>query len=362
MNIAAVRRSLRGWYRREARDLPWRRARDPYHIWLSEIMLQQTRVEAALPYYERFVALFPTVAKLAAAPIDDVLKLWAGLGYYTRARNLHAAARTVIADFAGDFPRTRSALETLPGVGRYTAGAVASIAFGERVPVVDGNVKRVLVRLYGIETCVDDADTLDQLWSLAAEVVPLRNPGEFNQALMELGARICVPKRPRCGECPLVTRCLARRAGIETRLPVRRGKKAVPQVEAVAAAIEKGGRVLLVQRPLRGLLGGMWEFPGGERHGRGRRRGALADRVWDTVGLEVAVLEKLGMVEHVFSHRRLRLHVYRCAYLRGRVRRRWHMAARWVSLRKGRGAMRVARGLALASLDRKAVELLVGAE
>ena len=356
MSTAAIRRALRAWYRREARDLPWRRTRDPYCIWLSEIMLQQTRVEAALPYYERFVGRFPTVERLAAAKLDDVLALWAGLGYYSRARNMHAAARAVVDDWGGEFPRAAADLQKLPGVGRYTAGAVASIALGERVPVVDGNVKRVLARLGGIETSIDEAETVERMWAWAEELVPPGEPGEFNQALMELGARVCVPKRPRCEACPLTRLCVAREKGLTERLPVRREKKAAPQVRAVAAVIEKDGRVLMVQRPPRGLLGGMWELPGAEIDPGAKPAAVVSAAVKQCAGLEVKAGALLGEVEHVFTHRRLRVFIYRCAYVGGRVRRRRHVAARWVRLKGGDGL----RGMALASLDRKVLEIGLG--
>jgi A/G-specific adenine glycosylase len=220
-----VRAALLRWYRANRRDLPWRRTRDPYRIWLSEILLQQTRVETGLPYYERFVAAFPTVADLAAAPLDRVLKLWDGLGYYTRARNLHRAARLVVHERGGVLPRTAEQWQQLPGIGRYTAGAIASIAFDAAVPVVDGNVKRVFARVFCIERCIDAPAIQTELWRIAADLLPPTAPGDFNQSLMELGARLCTPRKPRCADCPIRRCCAAHAAGAQDRLPRRRPKK-----------------------------------------------------------------------------------------------------------------------------------------
>src|ERR1035438_6680659 len=196
------RRDLLHWYRRHHRQLPWRATRDPYRIWVSEIMLQQTRVETVLPYYARWLRAFPTVHALAQAKDDRVLKLWEGLGYYSRARNLHRAARIVVREYDGKLPRTANGLRQLPGIGRYTAGAIASIAFGERVPLVDGNVARVFARIFAITTNVKAPRTMDKLWQLAEQLIPDRDPGDFNQALMELGALVCTPKNPRCDAWP----------------------------------------------------------------------------------------------------------------------------------------------------------------
>lgn len=225
IDARSFRRALLAWYRANARDMPWRRTTDPYAIWLSEIMLQQTRVDQGTPYYERFIATFPNVHALARASEDRVLKLWEGLGYYSRARNLHRAAKIVSSEYAGTFPQSAEQLQTLPGVGRYTAGAIASIAFGERVPVLDGNVIRVLSRVFNIEACTDEPKVRDQLWEIAATLVPARDPGDFNQAMMELGARVCTPNAPLCAQCPVQKHCCARAKGVESQRPVRRKKR-----------------------------------------------------------------------------------------------------------------------------------------
>jgi A/G-specific adenine glycosylase len=311
--------------------MPWRRNRDPYSVWLSEIIFQQTRIDQGTPYYERFIAAFPDVEALASAPDDAVLKLWEGLGYYTRARNLHKAARVIVHERASRLPETAAEWEQLPGVGRYTAGAIASIAFGERVPVLDGNVKRVLSRLYDIADNIDDAATLDRLWSLADDLTPQRAPGDFNQAIMELGARICAPKIPLCETCPVRTRCQARAAGTQHQRPVRRAKKAVPHYEIVIAAIRKNGRYLVGKRPASGLLGGLWEFPGGKVHSGETHECALRRAAIEEIGVEVKVGGLVASVNHAYSHFRVTVNVYRCEALSGTPKARTHTELKWVA-------------------------------
>ena len=325
-----LRRALLAWYRRNARDLPWRRSGDPYRVWLSEILLQQTRVETALPYYKRLTEAFPTVRDLAAADEDGLLKLWEGLGYYNRARNLHKAARLIVNEDRGGFPQTAEEWQRLAGVGRSTANAIASIAFGEPVPVLDGNVKRVLARLFDIRRSIDGSGTLAELWSLAQMLVAPRAPGDFNQALMELGARVCIPKRPRCDKCPVRQECDARARSRQGRLPVHRQKQPLPHHELVAAAIEKNGRFLLGKRPAGGLLGGLWEFPSG-RVARGEsHHEALARVLRDELGVKIKIGALAASVNHAYSHFRITLHVYRCALAAGRPRARRYSEIKWI--------------------------------
>jgi len=340
-----MRRALLRWYRRSARALPWRATRDPYRVWVSEILLQQTRVETALPYYERFVDALPTVDALAAAPLDRVLRLWAGVGYYGRARRLHEAARVVVRERGGRFPSSSDEWQRLPGIGRYTAGAMASIVSGEPTPAVDGNVKRVLARLYGIEASIDAGPTQADLWRRAALLVARRSPGDFNQAMMELGARVCTARRPACAACPLRRWCVAWRDGLQDRLPVRSARRPVPRVDAVGGLVCEEDRCLLVRRLPTGLLGGLWTLPGGELR-RGENHGdALRRHLRAMLGVEVEVGKRLAAVRHEFSHRRLRIHVYRCQ-LPGPVGLGGGEMLRWVSRgRLGRYAM--------AAVDRK---------
>ena len=328
---ASLRSALLRWYRRERRDLPWRRTRDPYRVWISEAMLQQTRVETVIPYYERFLARFPDVGALADARMDDVLGVWQGLGYYSRARNLKRAAEQVRDRFGGALPDTAETLRELPGVGRYTAGAVASIAFDQPEPIVDGNVARVLSRIHGLRDDVKSPGGQARLWEEAGGLVRGRSPGDLNQALMELGATVCTPRSPACGRCPARGLCAARCSGDPEALPVNAKRPRVLAVDAVAAWLERRGRALAVKRPEAGLLGGLWDLPGddlasGEPPAAGLRR-ALRERV----GLDVGPVRKLGTVEHAFTHRRLRLHVYRCQAEAGRVRLRGFDAHRWVA-------------------------------
>jgi len=349
----SLRRALLAWYRKSARDLAWRRTRDPYRVWLSEIMLQQTRVDTVAPYYERFTERFPTLASLAEAELDDVLHAWAGLGYYSRARNLHAAARRVMNDCNGQVPDSVDRLRALPGIGRYTAGAIASIAFGRRAAVLDGNVKRVLARLYSIERSIDEAATLAALWNLSEELLPSRSPGDFNQALMELGARLCTARSPRCGVCPLRPHCAAAERGLAETLPVRSAKRPPREVSAAAAAIRLRGRFLLLQRPRRGSLGGLWEMPTVEASPGARRLDSRRVEAWvaRNVGLAIRVEHALGVVRHAFTHKRIRLRVYSCSCDDNNVNLRTHSAARWLRPAEF-------ERVALAALDRKALALL----
>lgn len=329
--LGALRRRLLAWYDAHHRDLPWRRTRDPYAIWVSETMLQQTRVETVVPYYERFLARFPDVAALAEADLEDVYALWTGLGYYSRARNLHAAARRVVGHHDGRLPGDADALRELPGIGRYTAGALASIAFDREEPLVDGNVVRVLARRFGIREDVGERGVMEQFWSIATDLVRGPRPGDLNQALMELGATVCTPRAPRCGACPLRAACAARAAGDPEALPIKTKRTRVRPVAAVAAWVDRGGRGLAVRRAEGGLLGGLWELPGGELLCGESPEAALPRCLEQAVGLRVEAVEPVGAVEHLFTHRRLNLHVFRCRAPAGRVRRQGFVAHRWLA-------------------------------
>lgn len=329
-NPRALRERLLAWFKAEARDLPFRGTTDPYAVWVSEIILQQTRVDQGTPYYNRFVAAFPTVEALAAAPEEAVLKLWEGLGYYSRARNLHAAARMVCEQHGGRFPETAAQLRMLPGVGPYTAAAVASIAFGERVAVLDGNVKRVLARLYALDDCIDAPETERELWRLAQTLVPPRNPGDFNQAMMELGARVCTPRTPACMACPAASECRAHAEGREAELPVRKPKAATPLHEIVTAVIERDGCFLVGRRPHGGMLGGLWEFPGGKVEKGEDHALALARECREELGVTVRVGGLVACVRHAYTHFRIVMSVYRCEITDGEPAALAHTELRWV--------------------------------
>ena len=301
-------RALLAWYDRHARDLPWRARRgeraDPYAVWLSEIMLQQTTVAAVKSYYEKFLARWPRVTDLAAAPVEAIMQAWAGLGYYSRARNLHACAIRVAADHGGLFPDTEEGLRALPGVGPYTAAAIAAIAFGRRAAVVDGNVERVVTRLFAIAEPMPKAKAL-----VRAEVerlTPAERPGDFAQAMMDLGATLCSPRNPACSLCPFVDACAARAAGEMERYPVKAPKSARPARQGAAFVLQRAdGAVLVRTRPPRGLLGGMTEFPGTEWKGGFDHAGAKA------LAPCAARWRRLeGSVEHVFTHFSLSLVVF----------------------------------------------------
>jgi A/G-specific adenine glycosylase len=325
--VRAIRRRLLAFFDASARDLPWRRSGDPYAIWVSEVMAQQTRIDTVIPYYEDWLRRFPDVHALADAPLDDVLKAWEGLGYYSRARNLHAAARVVAERHGGAVPGDYAALRALPGIGDYTAGAVASIAFGVPAPVVDGNVRRVLARL------LDEAAPAPAwLRQVAAELVPADRPGDFNQALMELGSLVCTPRSPRCDECPLRSWCLARARGTQADRPRRQPKKTTPAYDFATLILRRpDGHVLLTRRPEGGLLAGMWTFPGTEPM-PGESVATAALRLARELGIRSTRRRTahVGEVAHAFSHRR---ETYRCELLEVTARQAAQVTAtdaRWV--------------------------------
>lgn len=326
----SFRKKLLAWYRVEARDLPWRGSKDPYAIWVSEIVLQQTRVDQGTPYIQRFLKRFPTVRALAAAEQDDVLKLWEGLGYYSRARNLHRAAKIVFGDLGGELPRTAKQWQELPGVGRYTAGAIASIAFGECAPVLDGNVKRVLSRLIDLEACIDDTQVTNDLWEVAQALVKGKLPGDFNQAMMELGAEVCKPKQPLCESCPVKSHCASFAADSQSSRPVRRAKAKVPHHDIVIAAISKNGRYLLGKRPPKGLLGGLWEFPGGKVEKDESHEKALKREVREELGITVRPGDHIATVNHAYTHFKVTLHVFHCQHRKGTPTPAAHTELKWV--------------------------------
>ena len=314
------------WYHTSKRDLPWRGHPSPYAVWVSEIMLQQTRVEAVIPYFERWMRLFPNVQALAQASEQEVLNAWEGLGYYSRARNLHRAARVVVEQYNGEIPRDLNELRQLPGVGRYTLGAIASIAFGMDVSALDGNIKRVYSRIFDVTEPVDSAVGERILWALADKNLPKGNAGDYNQALMDLGATICVPKNPRCLICPVMQLCEARQRGTQNQRPVKSPKKEVPHYVHAAGVVIERGKVLLSQRPSNGLLGGMWEFPNGRVDGDPakelprvlksaynlRFRVIRASTGGDNAGHSDPPLgAKLGTVHHGYSHFSVEVHVFR---------------------------------------------------
>jgi A/G-specific adenine glycosylase len=274
LEAGPIARRLLDWYRRTRRDLPWRETPDPYRVWVSEIMLQQTQVERVKDYFTRFLDRFPTVHSLARAPEREVLRLWEGLGYYRRARQLHAAAKRIVADHGGEFPDTAAGLQSLPGIGRYTAGAIASIAFGAREPILEANSRRVFARLVGHDLPAGGSSD-ERLWQVAGELVPARDPGLFNQAVMDLGAILCTPSRPQCERCPLAEHCTAHQAGRTAEIPAPTARRATKLVREVAVVIRHGDRVVVERRPAGAWWEGLWDFPlaaAGEKAAPGDRR------------------------------------------------------------------------------------------
>ena len=332
-DLAVLGQRLLGWYERHHRDLPWRHTRDPYAIWVAETMLQQTRVETAINYYERFLTRFPTLQALAEAPLDDLLKVWEGLGYYARARNLQQAARQVVQDLGGCLPSAPENLLLLPGVGRYTAAAVASIAYGHDVVALDGNLHRVLCRLFSIDDDPGRPNTQRALEKLALAMLVPGRAGEFNQALMDLGAMICTPVSPRCLICPLLGLCQAQREGIQADLPIRATRTHRPQRDVTAGVIWDGdGHFLITRRPLDGMLGGLWEFPGGKRRPGEELPVCLRREIEEELAIEIEVDDLMCVVEHTFTHFHMILYVFLCRWLKGQPQCLGCTDLRWVTL------------------------------
>jgi A/G-specific adenine glycosylase len=329
---AGLHRPLLAWFRRNRRDLPWRRRRDPYSVWVSEVMLQQTQAATVARYFDRFIERFPSLEALARAGEEEVVGLWSGLGYYHRARNLLRGARHVLQHNAGVFPRTLEGALAVPGVGLYTASAVLSIAHGAALPVVDGNVRRVLARLLALRGPRWRSE--GAYYNLADELLDRQDPGAWNEALMELGATVCRPGRPACEACPLRARCAGFAKGLAHRLPEGRRRRSPVDVSVAAALIERGGRVLLVRRPAGRLLSRLWELP--QTDMEGEASADLARSLKERHGLDVAIGPLIARAHHAITYRRIRLAGYR-ASVRGTVPRdperfRWATPAELASL------------------------------
>ena len=305
--IKTFGRRLLRWYDRARRDLPWRATiPDPYHVLLSETMLQQTQVGTVLPYFHRFIGRYPTLEDLAGADLQEVLRLWQGLGYYSRARNLHACAQRVVAEHGGRVPADVETLLDLPGVGRYTAGAIASLAYGTRAPILDGNVMRVLCRIDQFETDPRQREMQLRLWRRAEEILPEGRVGDFNSALMELGATVCTPKNPQCLLCPVRAHCQAAAAGVQDRIPLPKKSKATPLYRRQVLCVRRGERYLIQQRPAKGRWAGMWQFKTLEANGRSMTQ--------DRLEFGVAALRKLGVIRHALTHRRYEFQAWTAEY------------------------------------------------
>lgn len=329
----SLQKELLDWYDVHRRDLPWRRERTPYTCWISEMMLQQTRVDTVIPYYERWMKRFPNAASLAEAEEEEVLRLWEGLGYYSRARSLHKAARVLMERHGGEIPADAAALRKLPGIGPYTAGAIVSTAFQLPEAALDGNIRRVYSRLFDVGTPVREPETEKRLWQIAREQLDLSRPGDYNEALMDLGAGICVPGVPDCLICPLREACLACERGTASERPVQKAAPAVPHYEVTAAVIQDAeqGTYLMTRRPAKGLLGGMWEFPGGKREAGESLEECLIREIREELGVRVTVGASVGTYRHAYTHFKVTLHAFRCGIVEGVPRPLAADGLRWVT-------------------------------
>ncbi|MCE1251935.1 MAG: A/G-specific adenine glycosylase [Anaerolineae bacterium] len=321
------------WYDLNARRMPWRGAADEYGVWISEIMLQQTQVDTVIPYYLRWMQRFPTLADLAAATEQDVLQLWEGLGYYSRARNLLKAARRVVKDYDGKLPSDRRELQTLPGIGPYTAGAIASIAFGLDEATLDGNIRRVMARLFNVEIPARSPEGEKLLWSLVSAHLPSGRAGDYNQALMDLGATICTPATPACRKCPLEAFCQARALGVQLERPVLPVRPVVPHYIVTAAVIQnENNHVLIAQRPPNGLLGGLWEFPGGKLESGESLPEGLKREIVEELAAQIEVGAPFGVYRHAYTHYKVTLHAFLCRLKTGQTPQALEASElRWVS-------------------------------
>jgi len=344
MNYSKIAAWLIDWHDPGQRALPWRNApagqRDAYAVWISEVMAQQTRLETVAAYFTEWMERFPTLEALAAADQQEVLKMWEGLGYYARARNLHRAAQQVVKQHGGQIPQGRDELLALPGIGAYTVGAIRSLAFGQAEPVLDGNVKRVLSRLADIEQPIDASATRKRLWELArrlVEAAPAGQAGALNEALMELGATLCTPTNPRCLICPIQRACLAAQRGAQHLRPVKAPPKRTPHFDVAAGIIWRGepghAPLLIAQRPANGMLGGLWEFPGGKMEKSDANLAACLRReIAEELAIQIEVGEKLTVVQHAYSHFRITLHAFHAQHVAGEPQAVGCDAWRWVTL------------------------------
>jgi A/G-specific adenine glycosylase len=322
------------WFAENGRDLPWRHTRDPYRIWISEVMLQQTRVETVIPYYERWMEVFPTLGSLARADIEDVLRMWEGLGYYRRAHNLHRTALLLTREHAGEFPKTAAELKKLPGLGVYTAAALAALAFDQPEIALDGNLRRVIARIIDLELEVHSAAAGARMRSWAGENLPLAKAADFNQALMDLGATTCLPRSPRCQDCPLTPHCLSYARGTALERPVQKAARPIPSFQAAAGVIQRGGRVLIGRRPADKMLGGLWEFPGGKREPGEDLPQCLKRELREELEVEVEVGAELGPFDHSYSHFHISVHAFQAEIIAGEPQALEHSELQWVEIRR----------------------------
>ncbi len=345
-----LKEKIISWYLQEERDLPWRKTTDPYVIWVSEIMLQQTQVLTVIPYFQRFIQQFPTVHDLNRASLDEVLKAWENLGYYGRARNLHRAARIVTGVTGGKIPNDFGELCRLPGIGPYTAAAIQSIAHGKKIPAVDANVSRVLSRLFLVRVPVNRPDGRKRIRELAHSILPETDPGQWNQALMDFGATVCRPRKPLCETCPISPECKARQLGLQESLPVKAVSRTIPHKKMVAAVVRrKSGRILIIRRPDKGLLGGLWGFPIEEKRPGESHKDTLHRMLGDAPRIQVTGSTPLKTIQHAYTHFRMTVHPFNCLLDGDVPPQEGPPVLHWVSIRE-------METFALSKVDRKILE------
>jgi len=331
--LKTFRKALMTWYHENRRDLPWRNTEDPYAIWISEIMLQQTRVDQVLPYYERFMARFPSIEELNRAPLEEILKLWEGLGYYARARHIKRAAGQIVTKYGGKMPDESKQISKLPGIGSYTTAAIMSIALGHDCPVIDGNVVRVLSRIFYITETPTSSAIKERIAAIAEFLLVKGQAGDFNQAMMELGAMICTPRKPSCAVCPVHSLCLAQASLPDPSvLPYKKPRKKRNHHHVVTGIVRRGDKLLIVRRPLEGLLGGLWEFPGATINAGGSRERFLVKKMYDDWGIEIRVDGALATIKHAFTHFKMTLHGYHCTYMRCTALHQNRTDCRWIRM------------------------------
>ncbi len=323
-----LRQSLQRWYCQQGRDLPWRRTRDPYAIWVAEVMLQQTQVATVIPYFQRWMEALPGIPELATAPQQQVLKLWEGLGYYRRALNLHRAAQILMQEHGGQFPRNLEQVLALPGIGRTTAGGILSAAFDLPLPILEGNVKRVLARLVALPQ--PPARCLPLLWRLSQQLLDPEQPRTFNQALMDLGATICRPRQPRCGQCPWQADCAAYNRGQQQHLPMSEPRPPRPHKQIAVAIVLRGKEILIDRRLESSMLSGLWEFPGGKIEPGETPAECVVREVKEEIGIDIEVVAPLATIEHAYTHFTITLIAFICRYLRGEAQALQCSEVRWV--------------------------------
>ena len=333
VSLSDFRRRLLSWFQENKRALPWRVRYSPYEIWISEIMLQQTQVKTALPYYLRWMDRFENIRSVAEASLDALLKYWEGLGYYSRVRNLHKTAKILVDKFDGTFPKDYSQVLDLPGIGPYTAGAIMSLAFNENYPMIDGNIQRVFARLFNISTPIKETANQRFMWEKAAQLLPAGETRNFNQGLMELGALLCTPKNPLCPKCPLQEFCESFRLDVVNRRPVPSERKKIKSIEVAAGVLVENGRIFIQRRPENGLMGRLWEFPGGKLEAGESPQTALKREFLEELGLHVSCPDKITTIRHAYTNFRVTLHAFLCKLSKPSQNPLLHAAseARWVT-------------------------------